>query len=76
MQQMRQAQEAVISAAVLTATAFRMRNEGDLVTALQVLTNTVANLEAVNDNAPATDFLPEYDPTVDAAAFAGGATCR
>lgn len=45
--------EAVVSAAVLTSTAFRMRDEGALMAALRCLTTAVADLEFshANDNA-------------------------
>jgi hypothetical protein len=44
--------DAVVSAAVLTSTAFRMRDEGALMSALRCLASAVADLELshANDN--------------------------
>jgi hypothetical protein len=42
--------DAVVSAAVLTSTAFRMRDEGALLTALRQLANAVQELETVHAN--------------------------
>ena len=42
--------DAVVSAAVLTSTAFRMRDEGALLTALRHLADAVHDLEAVHAN--------------------------
>ena len=38
-------EEAVISAAILVATAFKLRDEAALITTLRDMTNAVANLE-------------------------------
>jgi hypothetical protein len=42
--------DAVVSAAVLTSTAFRMRDEGALLTALRQLANAVQDMESVHAN--------------------------
>ena len=44
------AQEPVVGAAVLVATAFRLRDEGGLITALRSLTHAVRELERQEDD--------------------------
>ncbi|HEX2524773.1 MAG TPA: hypothetical protein VHL31_00505 [Geminicoccus sp.] len=44
------ASDAVVSAAVLTSTAFRMRDEGALLSALRHLANAVAQMESAHAN--------------------------
>ncbi|MFO1073063.1 MAG: hypothetical protein U1E17_10415 [Geminicoccaceae bacterium] len=49
------AQEPVIGAAVLVATAFRLRDEGGLITTLRCLTQAVRDMEAQDAEAEAME---------------------
>lgn len=60
-------QEPVISAAILLATAFRMRNEGAVKGAIRTLTNAVAEFErvsGVSESASTEPVRTKYDEWV------------